>query len=213
MKDEPLFPRVISILLHPLLMTTYGVCLLFVYTDFRYTYADRFWVFALPVFVATALLPANGIFLLKKANIVRDYGLKDRRERHYPLIMGIICHTLLLVFFYRGNALIWLQALMAAPIIVLLISGIINFFWKISFHMIGIGGLIGGVISVSYNVKWINPYILFIILFILAGCLGTSRLILKRHTPMQVYVGFALGFLVAYLCVYWGVVITYTYFR
>ncbi len=213
MEKEPLLARIISVLLHPLLMATYSVCLLFVYTDFQYIYAGRFWLFVLPVLIATCLLPANGVFLLKKAGIVEDYDLKKREERLYPILICVVFYALLLYYFYRGGAIVWYLALMASPVIALIIGGLITLFWKISFHMIGIGGLIGGVLSVSYNVKWVNPYILFIILFILAGCLGTSRIILKRHTPMQVYAGFSLGFAVVYLAVYLSVVGVFTYFQ
>ena len=77
--------------------------------------------------------------------------------------------------------------------------------------MMGIGGLIGCTLSVCYNIKGLNPFVLFIILFILAGCLGVSRLVLKRHTPAQVYIGFLVGFVISYLCVwigtYWGFIL------
>lgn len=83
------------------------------------------------------------------------------------------------------------------PLALLIIAGIITFFWKISAHMMSMGGLIGAVLTISYYVLGTNPYVLFIILFILAGCLGTSRLILQRHTPAQVYIGFGAGLIIS----------------
>lgn len=70
--------------------------------------------------------------------------------------------------------------------------------------MAGMGGLIGTVFSVCYNIKGQNPYILFIILIILVGALGVSRIILKRHTPAQVYAGFILGLVISYTAVFIG---------
>ena len=70
--------------------------------------------------------------------------------------------------------------------------------------MFGIGGLVGGAMSVSYFVERSNPYYLFMGLFILAGLIGTSRLILKRHTLPQVIAGFLLGFLLSFVFVWIG---------
>jgi len=52
-----------------------------------------------------------------------------------------------------------------------------------------------------------NPYVGLIIAFLIAGCVGTSRLILKRHTPMQVYTGFGLGF----ICIFVSSLLSYIY--
>jgi membrane-associated phospholipid phosphatase len=67
---------------------------------------------------------------------------------------------------------------------------------------LGIGGLSGGMMSVCFNVKGINPFVLFVILFLLAGFLAVARLRLNRETSSQVYTGFIAGFLLAYLCVW-----------
>jgi membrane-associated phospholipid phosphatase len=48
---------------------------------------------------------------------------------------------------------------------------------------------------------------MFMGLFIIAGLVGTSRLILRRHTLYQVIAGFLLGFLVSFLFVWGGTVI------
>jgi membrane-associated phospholipid phosphatase len=71
--------------------------------------------------------------------------------------------------------------------------------------MIGIGGLIGGAMSVSYFVERTNPYFMFMGLFILAGLVGASRLILRRHTFPQVVAGFLLGAVISFLFVWFGV--------
>lgn len=203
-KNGPVLARIISTALHPLFMTIYGVCLLFVYTDFGFLFAGQFSTFLLPVFFMSCFIPASSIYFLKKGGYIKDYSLSDKEDRFLPFVIALISYGMLLVFFFKASLYIWFLCLLAAPILLIIISGIITFKWKISAHMIAIGGLIGGVMSVCYNVKGVNPFILFIILFILAGCLGVSRLILKRHTPAQVYAGFLLGFFITYFCVWIG---------
>ncbi|MFT3995104.1 MAG: phosphatase PAP2 family protein [Dysgonomonas sp.] len=209
---EPLLPRIVSTVLHPLLMAVYGICLLFIYTDFRFIFAGQFIHFLAPIFLLSCCIPASGIFFLYKIGMIKDLELTDRSERLFPFLIALISYGLLFFYFYKAGLFIWFLAVLAAPLILLIIGAIINLYWKISTHMMGIGGLIGSILSVCYNVKGINPYGLFIILFILAGSLGVSRLLLKRHTPAQVYAGFIIGVVISYLCVWIGANFTYLYF-
>lgn len=74
------------------------------------------------------------------------------------------------------------------------LTAIINLKFKISAHMVGIGGLLGSLIVVSYVLKYnAVPQIAFLV--ILAGIIATCRLYLKAHDPKQIYSGFFLGFL------------------
>ena len=76
--------------------------------------------------------------------------------------------------------------------VLMLVSLIITFFWKISLHMIGVGGFLGllFVLSFAQNPLAIQvlPYVI-----LLAGIVGTSRLYLQAHSPIQIYAGFLVG--------------------
>jgi membrane-associated phospholipid phosphatase len=78
-----------------------------------------------------------------------------------------------------------------------LISTIVNFWWKISAHMAGIGGLLALLWQIDameleiISRPWMVAYILIAI--ILSGLLGSARLLLKRHTLPQVIAGFLNG--------------------
>lgn len=209
-EKEPLPARIISIILHPFFMGIYGVSLLFLYTDFRLIFAGQFMRFITPVFFLTCVIPVSSVFFLRKAGLIKDYDLKNRNERLIPFVAAFCSYCLLIYYFVSAGLYAWFIGMLAAPLVLIVIVTITTKFWKISAHMMGIGGLIGCTLSVCYNVKGLNPFILFIILFILAGCLGVSRLVLRRHTPGQVYAGFLIGLIVSYLCVligaYWGII-------
>lgn len=76
----------------------------------------------------------------------------------------------------------------------MLLTAIINMKFKISAHAVGIGGLIGSLMMVSYVLKY-NAVPEIAILFLLAGVIATCRLYLEAHKPSQIYWGFALGFI------------------
>ncbi len=196
--------HVISTIFQPLLMPTYGVALLFVYTYFGVIYTQQFWLIISPIVLFSFVIPAILIFMLFRMGVISDLSLTKRRERFFPYLITLLSYTAMMLFYYRMNMPKWFLLMIAASIAIMIIAILITLRWKISAHMFGIGGLIGGAMSVSYFVERSNPYYMFMGLFILAGLIGTSRLILKRHTLGQVIAGFLLGFLVSFLFVWIG---------
>ena len=197
--------HVISTVFQPLLMPTYGVMLLFMYTYFGVAYSNRFWHIVTPIMLFSFVIPGILIYLLLRIGLISDLSLKVRRERFYPYFITLLSYSAMVVFYYKAQMPIWFITMMAGSIAIMIIAILITLVWKISAHMFGIGGLVGGVMSVCYYVEHSNPYWLLIGLFLLAGSIGTSRLILKRHTLSQVIAGFLLGFSVAFIFVKLGV--------
>lgn len=73
------------------------------------------------------------------------------------------------------------------------IAWFINFFWKISVHSIGVGGINGLLIGISRIMEAEITPLLFLSVLI-AGLVGFARLKLNAHNYSQVYTGFLLGF-------------------
>ena len=197
--------HVISTVFQPLLMPTYGVMLLFMYTYFGVAYSNRFWHIVTPIMLFSFVIPGILIYLLLRIGLISDLSLKVRKERFYPYFITPLSYSAMVIFYYKAQMPTWFITMMAGSIAIMIIAILITLVWKISAHMFGVGGLLGGVMSVCYYVEHSNPYWLFIGLFILAGSVGTSRLILKRHTLAQVIAGFLLGFSVAFIFVKLGV--------
>jgi hypothetical protein len=188
-----------SVVLQPLLMPLYSVALLFVYTNFYVMYNGQVLAFLFPVVLLTFVIPGAFIVILKNMRYIKDYNLSNRFDRTLPYLIFIVSNISLIYFFSKVQVPFWFLGLIISPGLIALVALIINFFWKISVHMLGIGGLIGSVISICFNIRGSNPYGLFIMLFILAGCLGVSRLYLRANSAAQVYIGFIIGFAIAYL--------------
>lgn len=196
--------HLISTIFQPLLMPTYGVMLLFVYTYFGVTYPHQFWLIITPVALFSFAIPAILIFMLYKIGIVSDLSLKIRRERIYPYLITLVSYSAMIWFYHRMHMPTWFFMIMVSSVAIMIVAIFITLKWKISAHMFGIGGLIGGAMSVSYFVEHSNPYFMFMGLFIIAGLVGTSRLILRRHTLAQVIAGFLLGLLISFVFVWIG---------
>lgn len=80
--------------------------------------------------------------------------------------------------------------------VALAITVVVNRWWKISAHATAIGGLVALSIVLSMlpdmplSMVWLVAST-----FLAAGITCTARLILQCHTPAQVYLGFANGFI------------------
>ncbi len=188
------FATIISGMFHPLLMATYGIILALTFTYLSMFPTEvKVWL-ASGVFLMTACVPAAFILLMLKIGTAGDADLTNREERVLPYFV-FMCALLATAFFlYRMIMPVWLVSQMMGASVALFVALLVNFKWKISAHAIGIGGLTGGIMGVAQSLMF-NPSLGLIIIILIAGCIGSSRLILQKHTPMQVYAGFLLGFI------------------
>ena len=149
----------------------------------------------------TIILPKFAILLYRKMNGWTLRQASKRENRVVPYLLTITCYIACLYLMYSLAMPRFLSAIIMAGLIVLVICITINLWWKISTHMAGIGGLIGGLIPLSmsfeYNMTW---WMCCAIIF--AGMLGTSRMILRQHSLGQIIVGFFVGFFSAFFIIY-----------
>ena len=201
-----LFANITSILFHPLLMITYGMILALSFTYLAIYPLSMKLVIAGGAFISTAVMPGFFILLFVKSGAAGDLELTDRKERFVPYFIFIVSIGACFYLMLKLMLPVWILVLLGATAISLLIGMAINIFWKISAHLMGIGGLIGAIMGIC-RLHQQNPYWAFILLFIIAGLVGTSRIFLGRHTPMQVYAGFILGF----FCTFTASILSYIY--
>jgi membrane-associated phospholipid phosphatase len=186
--------NITSIVFHPLLMVTYGVLLALNYTYLAIYPSTMKLYLAGGSFLCTTVIPGLLILLMVKGGAAGDVELTDKRERTVPYLIFIAANMTCLFYLFKMQMPFWLLSMFMGICLALFIALFINFAWKISAHAIGIGGLLGAVMGVA-QIQMINPFRLFICILLAAGLVCTSRIILKKHTPMQAYAGFGLGFI------------------
>ncbi len=191
---EQKIANLISWVLHPMLMPTYALLLIFSH--------DAFFVLILPErlkLILTGLIVANTLFLplifiwmMKRRGVISSYQLPERGERTYPFaITALFYFTTWYLMNNLGLPVVYyLFVLGGAALIVIAAS--INLFWKISIHAMGIGGLTGGFIGLNYQLL-VDSTLLILVLIFLSGLVGFARLKLNTHNQAQVYVGYGVG--------------------
>ncbi len=201
-----IFANVISILFHPLLMVTYGMILVLVFTYMGIYPPSTKLAMLGGAFVCTAVIPGLFILLLKLSGSVSDLEVTNRKERMLPFLIMIFSVLIYIFFIRRLQVPFWMIGILIGVVVSLFLSLLVNFYWKISVHGIGIGGLIGGVMGIAH-LHMMNASWFFIVLILIAGLLATSRMILNKHTPMQMYAGICLGF----ICTFVASIFSYLY--
>jgi hypothetical protein len=175
-------------------MITYGVLLALNYTYLAiYSSTVKLYLVGGSL-LCTAIIPGLLILLMVKKGAAGDAELTDKRERTLPYLIFIAANMICLFYLFKMQMPFWLLSMFVGVCLALFIALFINFMWKISVHAIGVGGLLGAVMGVA-QIQMINPYRLFICILLAGGLVCTSRIILEKHTPMQAYAGFGLGFI------------------
>lgn len=189
----------LSVILHPVLMPTYVLYFLLHHNSyFAYSTSptEKLALYSI-IILNTLILPVAISYFLVYKKWIRSFAMEEKEERILPFVSNAI---LLLIAYYMMKQLVlprvyYLMILGAAAAVVIAI--IINMKWKISIHMIGIGGILGTFFGLStFMLVDLRIPILFCLL--IAGILGTARLSLKAHSPMQIYAGFIVGFFCEY---------------
>ncbi|MDR2496691.1 MAG: hypothetical protein LBD21_06145 [Tannerellaceae bacterium] len=187
------FANLVSIICHPLLMMTYGVLLALGYTYLAILPMPLKTYMVMAAVSFTVILPSIVVVLMVRNGGAGDLELSRKGERFIPYLVFMAGNMACFFFYCKLGLPSWLLSMFVGVSIALLLALCINFVWKISAHAMGIGGLMGAVMGSSY-VQMINPYGLFVAMILLSGLTCMSRIILGKHTLMQLLCGFLLGF-------------------
>lgn len=184
-----------SIVLYPMLMPLYGMLLFFTSTQTLLPLLPTAYIVIgiVGTMVLTLLIPVILLLYMWRKGYIDSLHMHDSKQRTTPYIYTLICYCFWAYFLHATLQLpIFMLLVAIGAIVALLIVTIINHWWKISAHLTGIGGLLGGICSFALNYS-ILPIYLIITALQLSLLLMYARLYLNAHTPLQVVCGFLLG--------------------
>ncbi len=200
--------KIISLLFHPLFMVSYMLIILLMTNPqlFGYSRWNQSPSLILLVFISTVVIPGIAISMMRPLGFIQSLQMQDKKERIIPLIVILIFYLWLFINFYNNkNIPLPLTTVMLGVIIGLFFTFFITIFSKISIHTVGVGGLVGMLILLrlfySYDFFiWPNAAgtmvptdLLIVIGIVIAGMVGTSRLLLDAHRPGEVWGGYIIG--------------------
>lgn len=143
----------------------------------------------------TLLLPLISVCVFLLTGKIQSLEMLNKKERILPLFMSILWMILGYIIMkevFMCNPII--KSIYLGAIYTLVITTLITIKWKISLHMIGMGGAVG--VFLALQVLYGGLYSVLLLSIFISGLLAYARLELKAHNTQQVYCGFMLSFLV-----------------
>jgi len=188
----------LSYIFHPVFMPILGIYLILysgTYLSILPTESKKAILLITAMF--TILLPLSVLPFLRYYKLISKYTIPERRERLIPFFLSIIFYAFGFSLFRKYGIPLYIQQFLLVSLICLIIAVVVHLWWKISTHMMGIGGILGLISSFNYLFNMDISYAL-ILTIITAGLIGTARLYLKSHNQAQVYGGFMVGFIISF---------------
>ncbi len=202
--------KIISFLFHPLLILTYMTVLLLTINPFWFgvnRVSDKI-PLLLAVFFSSFVIPGIAVLMLRFLGLVESMELRDKKERIGPyIITGIFYLWLYINFRNDPNMPPIFYTFVLGSVIGLFLAFFINIFSKISAHTVGMGGLIG-MLLILLRFGSFDPVLIhlgtigvlrttmgtiLLIGILIAGLVGTSRLLLQAHDNLDLYGGYMVG--------------------
>lgn len=150
------------------------------------------------VYCFTILTPTITIFLFRKINGFARQELSERKKRYVPILLTIISYVFCLLMMRKLNIPWYMTGIIFVSLVISIICILVNLKWKLSELMAGMGGIIGGLVSFSALFSY-NPVVWLCLFILIAGILGSARIVLGHHTLGEVLSGFVVGLVCSFL--------------
>ena len=203
------FAKFISYVFHPLFMPLLAIVLVFnTPTGINhFTHEEVKMLTYKVLFLMTVAMPGLSMLILKQSKLINSLQMETKEERILPFLVQLfyflLTYFLIRYFTYNFHFPEILYSAFTGAILALACVIIITFRWKVSIHMMGLGGIVGVILAVA-EVESFNGFLLVSGAILAAGITGTARLILGAHSTNQVYAGFFIGAVFEYFVIKWG---------
>ena len=184
--------RIISLVFTPFYLPIVGLVALFLFSYMNLMpWGYKFQVLTM-VYLLTVVLPTLLIRFYRHYHGWSLFELGSKERRMVPYVISILCYFTCIYLMDYLHIPHFMSSIVTAALFVQIACALINVWWKISTHTAAIGG-VAGALFVFAEFFGFNPVWWLCLVFILAGILGTSRMILRQHSLAQVVAGFFVG--------------------
>lgn len=193
--------RALSWLLHPFVVPLYVIVFMLLTDGFLSRLPDSVknylaWV----VVLYAAIVPMLSIAFMRGLGLLKNFGLHSQRSRLLPLLVGAISYLLCAITLSDVAVATVVRKFVLAAACCEVLALIVTPFWKISLHLICMGGVTAMFTLLSVAGAGQHFWAL-VATILLSGALASARLHLGAHKPSQVAAGYFGGFVVAMLAI------------
>ena len=189
--------RALSSIFRPQYFPLVGFLALFLFTYLSLLPLSFKALIMIIVLMGTLLLPRLTIRIWRQTNGLKLHHLRLREHRSFPYLVFLLFYAFTLHFLARFHLPFYMGGILVSSLMIQAACLLINIWWKISVHSAGAGGIIGALIAFSLLFNF-NPVWWLSLCIIIAGLVGSSRMLLRQHTLWQVLAGTFLGILLGF---------------
>lgn len=191
---------IVSVVFQPLVVPTlvFGLIFFVVPESTSLPIEFKMRIFYLVV-LSTLVIPMITIFGLRLSGTLKSLHMETIQDRVIPFSITSIYYLLTSYFLYdksEFDPILW-KSLSIITFAILVLT-FVTFFWKMSAHMTGMGGLMAVVLVLGFKFPTFKVLYPLLSSIMLTGIVGTSRLYLTAHRPIEIYVGLIFGFTVCF---------------
>lgn len=184
--------RIMSMIFIPFYLPIVGLIALFIFSYMSLLPMMYKLVMLAMVYLLTVVAPSLLIHLYRLCQGWTSHELGRKERRLVPYIISIVCYFACFFWMEYRNTPRVISIIVVVALTIQMVCALINIWWKISTHTAAIGGVAGGLVSYSIAFSF-NPLWWLCFVLILAGAVGTARMILRQHSLSQVVTGFLVG--------------------
>ena len=192
--------RIMSMIFTPFYLPIVGLIALFIFSYMSLLPMIYKLVMLAMVYLLTVVAPSLLIHLYRLCQGWTSHELGRKERRLVPYIISIVCYFACFFWLEYRNTPRVISIIVVVALTIQMVCALINIWWKISTHTAAIGGVAGGLVSYSIAFSF-NPLWWLCFVLILAGAVGTARMILRQHSLSQVVTGFLVGVACAILVI------------
>lgn len=192
--------KAVSLISSPFYLPIIGLTALFLFTYLSLLPFFYKVVALLMVYVFTIFMPTTLIRLYNSYHGWTPFELGSRERRIIPYVVSILCYFLCYYLMTLRHMPHLMGSIVVTALATQVMCAVINMWWKISVHMAAIGAMAGSLVSFAV-IFMFNPVAWLCVIILLAGLIGSARMILRQHTLPQIYVGFIIGVIIGFITV------------
>jgi len=178
--------KTISVIFNPLVISPF-VFYILIFSNHN----NNNYLFFLISIIFSSVLPFSSILYFKKIGKISSLEAPIRKQRLELLIISSLFNSIAFALLNYFDASDIVQGLMFCYAINTAITWLITRYWKISIHMIGLGGPFVALFLSGYNNLFLMALIIVLVYF--------SRIKLKAHNHAQLIAGTFLAMVLAYI--------------
>ncbi len=188
--------RLLTQVFSPFYAPVWALLWLLFFSTYRFIALEARLSILFMVIIFTVVIPKMTLFVLRTGLNMSRWQFDMRVNRHIQYAVTFISSLACIIVLRRWTSFDFLYGVLIAALVAEIVCLIINMWWKISVHMVGVGGLVGlvGAFSARFGFDPVWPTCMILLL---AGFLGSAQMFLRQHNLVQIIVGFIVGVLCA----------------